>query len=107
VLDATVYWLLASLQKRYGARTNTAVRRVEQQIESSVTVSSSTDTKVGDVSEDDYWHQYFEDPSKWWDNCLNKRNPKAPDFKLRTTKKALWIDGWHTPDWVRVRFASD
>jgi hypothetical protein len=56
-------------------------------------------------SEDDYWELYFSDPSQWWDNRLSKKNPKAPDFKHKTLKKALWIQGWYTPEWVKEKFS--
>lgn len=57
-----------------------------------------------EIDEDDHiWQEYFADPSQWWDNRCNKRNPKAPDFKHRTTKRALWVDGWYTPKWVKDR----
>lgn len=29
---------------------------------------------------------------QYYDNRLNKRNPKAPDFKHKTTGEALWIE---------------
>lgn len=49
--------------------------------------------EVSETSEVDgdeqVWGEYFRDPSQWWDNRLNKRNPKAPDFKHRITGKAL------------------
>lgn len=58
-----------------------------------------------EVDEDeDLWLEYFADPTQWWDNRGKKRNPRAPDFKHRVSKKALWIDGWYTPGWARERF---
>jgi hypothetical protein len=35
-------------------------------------------------------------------SCL-QRNPGSPDFKHKVTRKALWIDGWATPAWVKER----
>jgi len=29
-------------------------------------------------------------------------NPKLPDFKHKVTKKALWVDVWSTPPWVKA-----
>jgi hypothetical protein len=40
----------------------------------------------------------FIDGGLW---CL-QMNPKSPDFKHKVTKKALWVDGWSTPPWVKV-----
>jgi hypothetical protein len=37
------------------------------------------------------------------DQSSNKRNPRAPDFKHRVSKKGLWIDRWYTPKWVKDR----
>lgn len=47
----------------------------------------------------DLWAQLAADPSQWYDNRLNKRNPKAPDFKHTTLpdpqnpqyKMSLWL----------------
>jgi len=29
-------------------------------------------------------------------------NPKSPDYKHKVTMKALWVDGWSNPAWVRA-----
>lgn len=63
-----------------------------------------TRSSGGSVGDDEHnWHEYFADPSQWWDNRDNKRNPRAPDFKHRVSKKALWVDGWYTPKWAKDR----
>ncbi|KAL5186914.1 Protein OSB2, chloroplastic [Glycine soja] len=36
--------------------------------------------------------------ANWWDNRLNKRNAKAPDFKHKETGKGLWLDS--SSEWV-------
>ncbi|KAJ7514776.1 hypothetical protein O6H91_23G058700 [Diphasiastrum complanatum] len=51
------------------------------------------------------WEEFFSDPSQWRDNRSAKRNPRLPDFKHKTTKKALWIDNRFTPPWVHARLA--
>lgn len=28
-------------------------------------------------------------------------NSNTPDFKHKVTRKALWLDGWSTPSWVK------
>ena len=61
---------------------------------------------VGTGSEDDSWREFFRDPSQWWDNRSCKRNPRAPDFKHRVTGKGLWVDGWFTAEWVKIRLAK-
>jgi hypothetical protein len=37
-------------------------------------------------------------------NRLSKWNPRAPDFKRKVIKRALWIDGWFIPQWMKDRF---
>ena len=59
-----------------------------------------------EFKEDGVWHSFFSDPAQWWDNRFDKRNPRAPDFKHKLTRKGLWISGRTTPDWVRERFLS-
>ncbi|KAK9013461.1 hypothetical protein V6N11_041469 [Hibiscus sabdariffa] len=46
------------------------------------------------------WQTFFANPTEWWDNRQNKRNPKYPDFKHKDTGVALWIEGRNTPHWV-------
>lgn len=33
------------------------------------------------------WEAYFKDPAGFWDNRDRKTNPKAPDFKNKTTNE--------------------
>jgi hypothetical protein len=51
-----------------------------------------------------YWKHLVDHPEEWWDNRVTRRNPRAPDFKHRVSRQALWIDNPQTPDWVRLRF---
>lgn len=50
------------------------------------------------------WRDLVEHPENWWDNRSTRRNPKAPDFKHRATRQALWIDNSRTPMWARRHF---
>jgi hypothetical protein len=92
-----VLWLLALLIRRccgsaleflhnmlvYCSLTNfRGMNRVEGPVRHETGESSGT---AKDMSEDDYWHLYFSDPSLWWDNRLTKKNPKAPDFKRKSS----------------------
>ncbi|KAJ7256129.1 hypothetical protein O6H91_Y414900 [Diphasiastrum complanatum] len=53
------------------------------------------------------WEEFFSDPLQWRDNRSNKRNPRSPDFKHRTSEeKALWIDSRFNPPWVHARLAA-
>ncbi|XP_050369797.1 LOW QUALITY PROTEIN: protein OSB4, chloroplastic-like [Argentina anserina] len=47
---------------------------------------------------DKSWKDLVENPDKWWDNRLDKRNAKAPDFKHKETKEALWLSS--SPEWA-------
>lgn len=56
--------------------------------------NKAKDFKGGDES----WNDLVQNPSKWWDNRLDKRNEKAPDFKHKETGKVLWLN--NSPSWV-------
>uniref|UniRef100_A0A1J3FW94 Protein OSB4, chloroplastic n=1 Tax=Noccaea caerulescens TaxID=107243 RepID=A0A1J3FW94_NOCCA len=51
--------------------------------------------------EEEAWKDLVEDMDKWWDNRLNKRYPKAPDFKHKETGVGLWLH--NSPSWVVER----
>ncbi|XP_020870883.1 protein OSB4, chloroplastic isoform X2 [Arabidopsis lyrata subsp. lyrata] len=50
--------------------------------------------KAGEES----WKDLVENMNKWWDNRLDKRHPKAPDFKHKETGVGLWLSD--SPSWV-------
>lgn len=54
----------------------------------------------GDPATAALWRQYFNDPSAFWDNRRDKRNPKAPDFKAKNGGEGLWISSRRNPSWV-------
>jgi len=68
--------------------------RVDVEVRSSAYSAgdSSRVSEFGDGSTDMHWRHLIEHPEDWWDNRGTRHNPKAPDFKHRTTRKALWID---------------
>jgi len=51
------------------------------------------------------WMDFFAEPSGYWDNRFNKRNPRAPDFKAKDGDAALWLDSRDTPPWVGPELA--
>ncbi|GLU10202.1 hypothetical protein SLE2022_270220 [Rubroshorea leprosula] len=53
---------------------------------------------------DDPWRDLVENPDKWWDNRLDKKNLKAPDFKHKETGEALWLNS--SPAWVQSKLRS-
>lgn len=60
-------------------------------------------------SAEDKWKSVFDNPNLWWNNTANKRNPKAPDFKLKSDPSGqvvLWINSRDTPDWARQKLES-
>ncbi|KAI5084440.1 hypothetical protein GOP47_0000609 [Adiantum capillus-veneris] len=52
------------------------------------------------------WEDFFDDPSRWWDNRSTKKVPNYPDFKHKDTLETLWIESDSTPDWVKKKLAS-
>lgn len=57
------------------------------------------------------WTEFFNDPSKFWDNRADKAsgnaNPRSPDFKHKDDgDKALWIIGKKNPSWVQAQLQA-
>lgn len=53
------------------------------------------------------WQEFFADPSKFWDNRADKRNPRAPDFKNKDNgDKALWLNDKKNPSWVPAQLVA-
>ncbi|CAK9225564.1 unnamed protein product [Sphagnum troendelagicum] len=52
------------------------------------------------------WREFFKDPSQWWDHRSEKTDTRFPDFKHKTTQKALWLDHRQNPPWVAVEIAA-
>ena len=52
------------------------------------------------------WRELVERLEEWWDNWATLSNRRAPDFKHKRTRRALWIDNWETPEWVRAKFGG-
>ncbi|XP_076910472.1 protein OSB2, chloroplastic-like [Bidens hawaiensis] len=46
----------------------------------------------------EFWKHLIENPNKWWDNRLDKKNAKGPDFKNKDSGKALWLTS--APSWA-------
>ncbi|KAL9227553.1 hypothetical protein vseg_003230 [Gypsophila vaccaria] len=53
------------------------------------------------LSPQELWQAFFANPTEWWDNRNNKKNPKYPDFKHKDTGEALWVEGRYNPPWVK------
>ncbi|KAL8137292.1 hypothetical protein V2J09_003293 [Rumex salicifolius] len=60
--------------------------------------NSSTENKLPAEA---LWQAFFVNPTDWWDNRKNKKNPKYPDFKHKDTGEALWIESRYNPPWVK------
>jgi hypothetical protein len=92
------------------AQVQAAVDKIEQAFPGAQTIT------VGNSRMDRLWKSaLLDEPDKWWDNRLDKRNPKAPDFKAKNTSDivddkgdpvALWVDSKSTPDWVATHLAQ-
>ncbi|KAF4393882.1 hypothetical protein F8388_018373 [Cannabis sativa] len=50
---------------------------------------------------DDMWKELLENPNKWWDNRIDKKNERAPDFKHKETGEGLWLSS--SPIWVQSK----
>ncbi|KAI7733575.1 hypothetical protein M8C21_005177, partial [Ambrosia artemisiifolia] len=46
----------------------------------------------------DSWKHLIENPNKWWDNRVNKKNVKGPDFKNKDSGEGLWLTD--APSWA-------
>jgi hypothetical protein len=57
----------------------------------------------GDPAVAALWADYFANPSGWWDNRGNKKNPKGPDFKRKDGGQGLWVSDKKNPSWVASR----
>lgn len=64
---------------------------------------NNTANDMGSMEE--RWQAFFANPSEWWDNRKDKRNPKYPDFKHKDTGEALWVEGRYNPPWVKSQLA--
>ena len=106
LLQLSFGWLLGTIQRRAVAKEEGFGADDYQNAKKSfLERGSGRASGSSEMDEDeDLWLEYFADPTQWWDNRAKKRNPRAPDFKHRVSKKALWIDGWYTPRWARERF---
>uniref|UniRef100_A0ACD5WL12 Uncharacterized protein n=1 Tax=Avena sativa TaxID=4498 RepID=A0ACD5WL12_AVESA len=49
--------------------------------------------------EADLLKNLVDNPQDWWDNRIDKRSPKAPDFKHKENGEAIWLNS-RTPGWV-------
>ncbi|XP_076898718.1 protein OSB2, chloroplastic-like isoform X2 [Bidens hawaiensis] len=46
----------------------------------------------------EFWKHLIENPNKWWDNRLDKKDAKGPDFKNKDSGKGLWLTD--APSWA-------
>ncbi|XP_012574795.1 protein OSB2, chloroplastic-like isoform X2 [Cicer arietinum] len=65
-----------------------------QELEFDIPVVKPKQAKDGDQS----WNDLVQNPAKWWDNRLNKKNERGPDFKHKETGEGLWLKD--SPSWV-------
>jgi len=95
----------ASMAKKGKAKANAKTQAVKGKAKKAVASKSSGSRGSGGKRNDSFdWEAYEEDerdyawshlgenPDEWWDNREDKRNPRAPDFKLKSDGDvALWI----------------
>ncbi|GER41353.1 organellar single-stranded DNA binding protein 3 [Striga asiatica] len=59
------------------------------------------ENRVQGAKGEDSWKNLVENPNKWWDNRLGKKNPRSPDFKHKETGEGLWLS--NMPEWALSR----
>ncbi|KAJ7533648.1 hypothetical protein O6H91_13G058400 [Diphasiastrum complanatum] len=85
--------------------TSSSTLRPPKAAESSMASTLEDERQASKTKE--LWEEFFSDPSQWWDfRSDDKRNPRFPDFKHKTAKKALWMDNRLNPSWVHTRLAA-
>ena len=59
-------------------------------------------------SAEEKWTLVRTNPGLWWDNRVNKRNPRGPDYSLKDKSVgiALWLNSKDTPEWAKKEFAA-
>jgi len=57
-------------------------------------------TRLGPEEERELWAELERDRTQFWDNRVGKRNPKAPDYKHKSTGHGLWLSSRNAPDWA-------
>ncbi|KAG0607081.1 hypothetical protein M758_8G001900 [Ceratodon purpureus] len=94
---------LLLVSSSHGGRSSGEIRCSSSSLWRREPVSTNASVESGEAQTiEQVWKEYFADPLQWWDNRVDKMHPKSPDFKHKVTKKALWVDGWSTPPWVKV-----
>ncbi|GAX85183.1 hypothetical protein CEUSTIGMA_g12601.t1 [Chlamydomonas eustigma] len=56
--------------------------------------------RLSPEEERELWAELERDRSQFWDNRENKRNPKAPDYKQKSTGHGLWLNSRNAPYWA-------
>ncbi|KAG6526817.1 hypothetical protein ZIOFF_016818 [Zingiber officinale] len=98
-------WQVIVQKLNFIERTFPAVSKYEQEM------GAVPSGKVGNyvanttASTVELWQAFFANPTEWWDNRNNKRNPKYPDFKHKDTGEVLWIESKNNPQWVKSQLA--
>ncbi|KAG7532706.1 Primosome PriB/single-strand DNA-binding [Arabidopsis thaliana x Arabidopsis arenosa] len=89
-------WVLSKLPPLKKNQERPLMSNTVPQLELDVVVPNGNLTQL---KREESWKNLVENPSKWWDNRLDKRNPKAPDFKHKETGEVLWINN-NSPTWA-------
>ncbi|KAJ7532424.1 hypothetical protein O6H91_13G002800 [Diphasiastrum complanatum] len=92
------------LQEKLATLTLQAPQQAASPSSSSLSTSQISSSPASRTKQ--LWEEFFSDPSQWWDTRSDKKNPKFPDFKHKTAKKALWIHNRLNPPWVHARLAA-
>ncbi|KAI3965396.1 hypothetical protein MKX01_042877 [Papaver californicum] len=89
-IDGAPKWAISELQITSGKE---EVSRSNAQTQKESSFQGNTK-----MSSEESWKNLIDDPTNWWDNRAKKLNPKAPDFRNKVTREAIWLSS--APAWV-------
>lgn len=52
------------------------------------------------------WKNLILNPSEWWDQRMDKKNSRQPDFRHKSSGEVLWLDSRQKPSWVDFQLAT-
>ncbi|KAI9118752.1 hypothetical protein K1719_010197 [Acacia pycnantha] len=108
-LDSAPKWVLSELEglefdalilksKQANEQSDSNLRSKQAEDQSGLNLKSQ---QAKERKDDASWKDVVENPDKWWDNRLNKKSQRSPDFKHKETGEALWLNS--SPSWHMIK----